>query len=82
MFYSKNAPSLRLHTISDGELNLEDSYGPYRKGRELRKWGATSDRADRPNMWFGIKAPNGDVVFHTKMMVPKVVGDGEKITRE
>lgn len=66
MFYSKNAPSLRLHTISDGELNLEDSYGPYRKGRELRKWGATSDRADRPNMWFGIKAPNGDVVFPYK----------------
>lgn len=66
MFYSKNAPSLRLQTISDGELNLEDSYGPYRKGRELRKWGATSDRADRPNMWFGIKAPNGQVVFPYK----------------
>lgn len=66
LFYGKNVPSLQLQIISDGELNLRDDQGPYRKGRELRKWGATSDRTDRPNMWFGITAPNGEVVFPFK----------------
>lgn len=51
---------------SVGELNLRDKSGPYRKGRELRKWGATSDRADRPNLWFGIKTPNGDMAYPYK----------------
>lgn len=67
LFYAKSQSTLlRLEEKSVGELNLEDDDGPYKKGRELRKWGATSDRADRPNLWFGIKAPNGETVYPVK----------------
>lgn len=48
---------------STGELNLKDQWGKYRKGRELRKWGGTSLRTDRPNQWFPLKTPEGIEVF-------------------
>lgn len=51
---------------STGKLDRKDQWGKYRKGRELRKWGATSDRADRENLWFEIKAPNGEIVIPIK----------------
>lgn len=67
LFYSKTPDAtLVKQTITDGETDLADDLGPYRKGRELRKWGATSSRADRPSMWFGIVAPNGKVAYPYK----------------
>ncbi len=67
LLYTKGDTSqLCKEEKSVGELNLRDKNGPYRKGRELRKWGATSDRADRPNLWFGIKTPNGDMAYPYK----------------
>ena len=67
LFYRRSADAdLVYQEIADGETNLEDEWGPYRKGRELRKWGATSARSDRPNLWFGITAPNGEVVYPYK----------------
>lgn len=51
---------------STGKLDLKDEIGAYRKGRELRKWGGTSARADRPNQWFGVTAPDGTVVYPYK----------------
>lgn len=51
---------------SIGKLDLKDSFGKYRKGRELRKWGGTSQREDRPNQWFGVTAPDGTVVYPYK----------------
>ena len=51
---------------STGILDLKDSFGRYRKGRELRKWGGTSQREDRPNQWFGVTAPDGTVVYPYK----------------
>lgn len=67
LLYTKGDTSqLCKEEKSVGELNLRDKSGPYRKGRELRKWGATSDRADRPNLWFGIKTPNGDMAYPYK----------------
>ena len=51
---------------STGKLDLKDSFGKYRKGRELRKWGGTSQREDRPNQWFGVTAPDGTVVYPYK----------------
>ena len=45
------------------ELNLKDEVGPYAKGRELNKWGAGSQRADAPGMYFAIPGPNGEDVF-------------------
>ncbi|MBT1675966.1 site-specific DNA-methyltransferase [Curtobacterium aurantiacum] len=60
LFYSKGDQSrLVKEEKSAGPLTLKDSAGMYRKGRELRKWGATSDRKDRPNLWFPITDPDG-----------------------
>lgn len=67
MIYTKGDQSmLALEHKETGALNLTDSLGPYRKGRELRKWGATSDRADRPTLWFPVTAPNGTVALPFK----------------
>lgn len=67
LIYTKgDQSSLALEHKETGALNLTDSFGPYRKGRELRKWGATSDRADRPTLWFPVTAPNGTVVLPFK----------------
>ena len=51
---------------STGKLDLEDRFGKYRKGRELRKWGGNSQREDRPNQWFGVTAPDGTMVYPYK----------------
>ena len=67
LFYTKgDQSSLVKEEKTTGKLDLKDSKGPYRKGRELRKWGATSDRSDRPTLWFPITAPNGEEVFPIK----------------
>ena len=67
LFYVKNGTSnLCKEEKSTGVLDLKDSFGKYRKGRELRKWGAGSLREDRPNLWFPIKAPNGEEVYPIK----------------
>ena len=59
LFYTKgDVSNLCKEEKSTGELNLKDKKGAYRKGRELRKWGATSDRADRPNLWFALVNKN------------------------
>lgn len=67
LFYTNgDVSNLCKEEKSTGELNLKDKKGAYRKGRELRKWGATSDRADRPNLWFGIKTPSGEITYPYK----------------
>ena len=58
--------SLSRDERSTGDLALKDKFGNYKKGRELRKWGGTSQREDRPNQWFGIKSPNGEIVYPYK----------------
>lgn len=66
-FYRRSAScKITLEEKSTGELNLKDKFGRYRKGRELRKWGATSDRSDRPLAWFGITAPDGSTAYPYK----------------
>lgn len=67
LFYTKgDVSNLCKEEKSTGKLNLKDERGAYRKGRELRKWGATSDRSDRPNLWFGIKSPSGEIAYPYK----------------
>ena len=64
LFYSKGDTSnLQKEEKPTGSLDLVDKWGPYKKGRELRKWGAGSLRADRENMWFPFVAPDGEMVF-------------------
>lgn len=46
-----------------GEFTLSDRFGPYIKGRELRKWGGVSLRSDRRGQWFALTAPDGTEVY-------------------
>jgi adenine-specific DNA-methyltransferase len=55
--------SISQEERSVGELNLKDEFGPYRKGRELRKWGGVSLREDRPGQYYALKAPDGTEVY-------------------
>lgn len=63
--YAKESPenALGRQSIEALPLNLVDDKGPYRKGRELNKWGAGSARSDRPTMYFPIPGPNGEDVY-------------------
>lgn len=63
LIYSKGSPSLSQDEIDRGDLALTDQEGPYLKGRELRKWGGTSLREDRPGQWFALTAPDGSAVY-------------------
>lgn len=63
--YAKGDPEEAVGRLEVGAqaLNLSDDIGPYRKSRELNKWGAGSARADRPTMYFPIPGPNGEDVY-------------------
>ena len=63
--YAKESPenAVGRQEAEKLELNLSDEVGPYRKSRELNKWGAGSARADRPTMYFPIPGPNGVDVY-------------------
>ena len=65
MVYAKqNQPEALGKQLVEAEpLDMHDEKGPFRKGRELNKWGAGSARADRPTMFFPIPGPNGEDVF-------------------
>jgi adenine-specific DNA-methyltransferase len=63
IYHNGDRSNVTQEERSTGELNLQDKYGKYRKGRELRKWGGTSLRVDRPGQWFSLTAPDGTVVY-------------------
>jgi len=66
IYHNGDATSVTSEERSTGVLNLKDKLGPYRKGRELRKWGGTSERSDRENQWFPLTTPDGVIVFPIK----------------
>lgn len=63
--YARNIACDPLSRVMiEGEpLTEQDEVGPYRRGRELNKWGANSLRKDRPTMYFPIPGPNGEDVY-------------------
>jgi adenine-specific DNA-methyltransferase len=63
--YSKmnSENSIGKQFIEAQPLNLIDEIGPFRKGRELNKWGVGSARTDRPTMYFPIPGPNGEDIY-------------------
>jgi adenine-specific DNA-methyltransferase len=65
LVYTKGIPENALSKleVAAQPLDRHDEKGPYRKGRELNKWGAASARADRPTMFFSIPGPNGEEVY-------------------
>jgi adenine-specific DNA-methyltransferase len=63
IYYKSSSESVSQDERSTGQLNLKDKWGPYRKGRELMKWGGVSLRKDRPNQFYGLMTPHGEEVF-------------------
>jgi len=63
--YAKNISMILFGGIEQEgfNLDLEDENGPYKKGRELNKWGAGSRREDSPSMFYPIPGPNGEDVY-------------------
>ena len=63
IYYKRTSDSISQEERSVGALNLRDENGPYRKGRELMKWGGTSLRSDRPNQFYELPTPHGEMVL-------------------
>lgn len=63
VIYGGGSPELTKEESVDVSLSLEDEFGAYAKGRELNKWGANSEKVDRPSMFFKIHAPDGKDVY-------------------
>lgn len=63
IYFKSSAESVSQDERSTGALNLSDKNGPYRKGRELMKWGGTSLRSDRPNQFYELTCPTGELVL-------------------
>jgi adenine-specific DNA-methyltransferase len=63
IYHNGDNTSISREARSTGKLNLRDRSGPYRKGRELTKWGGISLRADRPGQWYPMRTPDGIEVW-------------------
>lgn len=65
LVYARDNRELKAGGIEiDSEpLDLVDEKGPFRKGRELNKWGAGSRRQDAPGMYFAVQGPDGSDVY-------------------
>lgn len=63
IYHNGDNGSISREARSNGKLDLRDRWGPYRKGRELTKWGGVSLRADRPGQWFPMRTPAGIEVW-------------------
>ncbi|MEZ6142069.1 MAG: DNA methyltransferase [Zavarzinella sp.] len=66
IYHNGDATCIAQTELSTGELDREDKWGKYRKGRELRKWGGASSRLDRPGQWFQLPTPDGTLVYPIK----------------
>ena len=63
IYYKGSSENVSQDERSTGKLNLKDKWGPYRKGRELMKWGGTSLRRDRPNQFYPLPTPTGQEAY-------------------
>ncbi|MBU1055789.1 MAG: site-specific DNA-methyltransferase [Proteobacteria bacterium] len=59
IYYKNSIINISQEERSTGGLNQKDINGPYRKGRELMKWGGVSLREDRPNQFYPLVTPKG-----------------------
>lgn len=59
----KTNDTLSRISVDAEPLDKKDEKGPYRRGRELNKWGSNSRREDRPTMFFPIPGPNNEDVY-------------------
>ena len=62
VIYGGGSPELKKEQVVAGTLDLKDKWGPYAKGREYLKWGASSLKQDRETMTFELRAPDGTAV--------------------
>jgi adenine-specific DNA-methyltransferase len=63
LYFKRLSESISREERAAGDLNLRDETGPYRKGRELMKWGGTSLRSDRPKQFYALPTPLGETVL-------------------
>jgi adenine-specific DNA-methyltransferase len=63
IYFKRTSGLISREEHSVGDLDLNDVIGPYRKGRELMKWGGNSLRKDRPNQFYKLPTPGGDMVL-------------------
>jgi adenine-specific DNA-methyltransferase len=63
LYFKRTSDLISREDRSVGDLNLHDEIGPYRKGRELMKWGGNSLRRDRPNQFYELPTPGGNQVL-------------------
>jgi adenine-specific DNA-methyltransferase len=66
IYHNGDSSSITQEIREGGELNLDDKFGAYRKGRELMKWGGVSLRKDRPGQWYPLPAPDGTKAWPIK----------------
>ncbi|MCE8170017.1 MAG: site-specific DNA-methyltransferase, partial [Candidatus Moeniiplasma glomeromycotorum] len=67
LIYSKDKekwkPNFLEKKLNLGDFKFQDEKGRHYKRVTLRKTGSNSARADRPNMFYPITAPNGEIVY-------------------
>ena len=65
--YAKDATTFPIHKLEVTEIpshyNKKDNDGRYYYLKPLRYMGNADSRQDRPNMYYGIEAPNGSLVY-------------------
>ncbi len=66
----RRSEAFTLHAITRPadltQFKLVDEEGRHYRSDPLRKWGKNSLREDRPNLWYPITAPTGEVVWPIK----------------
>ena len=63
IYFKRTSEAISQQERSAGALKERDKIGPYRKGRELMKWGGTSLRSDRPKQFYELPTPLGERVL-------------------
>jgi len=66
LVYSRDRSFVNVggRTVDAGEFPLTDSISGRKYKRQLaRKWGSNSRRVDRPNLFYGVTAPDGTQAF-------------------
>lgn len=67
LVYAKNAATFPIHKLEVTEIpahyNKKDTEGRFYYLKPLRYMGNADSRKDRPNMYYGIEAPDGSLVY-------------------
>ncbi|CAG8628670.1 631_t:CDS:2, partial [Diversispora eburnea] len=86
LVYSKDGekwkPNFLEKKLNLGDFKFQDEKGRHYKRVTLRKTGSNSARADRPNMFYPIKAPDGEAVFPMRRTARGVEDEGSATAKK